>query len=129
MDAACSTNDASTCCTASSDRFVVACSGASNVGQVTNLLAIKMTQQGLARMTCLAALGAHLPAYIESVKDTELVVLDGCPVACAKLVVEHAGVKDYKYFVISEMGVDKAKRFNQVENETEQVWEKVISKL
>lgn len=129
MDNGCIQNDASTCCTAASDRFVVACSGASNVGQVTNLLAIKMTQQGIARMTCLAALGAHLPAYIESVKDTELVVLDGCPVACAKLVVEHAGVKDYKYYVISEIGVDKAKRFDQVESETEKVWDKIVNSL
>lgn len=129
MDAPCSQNDASTCCTASSDRFVVACSGASNVGQITNLLAIQMTQKRLARMTCLAALGAHLPAYIESIKDTELVVLDGCPVACAKQVVEHIGVKDYTYFVISEMGVKKAHRFDQVENETQQVWEKVINEL
>lgn len=129
MDSACTQNDASSCCTGVADRFVVSCSGGSNVGQVTNLLAIKMTQQGLAKMTCLSALGAHLPAYIESVKDTELVVLDGCPICCAKQVVEHVGIKNYKYFVISEMGVEKAKRFDRVETDTQQVWDKVVNEL
>jgi|WetSurMetagenome_2_1015567.scaffolds.fasta_scaffold868165_1 uncharacterized metal-binding protein len=129
MDNSSNANEASCCCTASSDRFVVACSGAANVGQISNALAVKMNQQGVARMTCLTALGAHLPAYIESVRDTELVVLDGCPVACAKQVIEHIGIKDYKYFVISEMGVKKTRRFDQVENDTEQVWEKIINQL
>lgn len=128
MDDNCNQSD-ECCCTAAADRFVVACSGGSNVGQIANHLAVKMTQQGVAKMTCLAALGAHLPAYIESVRDVELVVLDGCPVNCARLVVEHAGVKDCKYFVISEMGIEKAKRFDQVQADTEKVWNKITGSL
>lgn len=121
--------NAPACCTVTADRFVVSCSGGSNVGQVANLLAVKMTQQGLASMTCLSALGAHLPDYIEKVKDTNLVVLDGCPVACARKVIEHIGLKNYTYFVVSEMGVEKVKRFDQVQKETEQVWEKVVNRI
>jgi uncharacterized metal-binding protein len=128
MDTACSSNGEN-CCTAAADRFVVACSGGSNVGQVTNLVAVRMMQKGIARMTCLAALGAHLPAYIESVKDTELIVLDGCPVACGKQVAEHVGLKDFKYFVISEMGIAKAKKFDQVENDTDCVWSDIVDNL
>lgn len=129
MNTACDKSDASACCPVTADRFVVSCSGGSNVGQVANLMAIKMTQQGLANMTCLAALGAHLPDYIEKVKDSNLVVLDGCPVACARQVVEHIGLRDYQYFVVTEMGVEKVKRFDQVQNEAEQVWEKVVNRL
>jgi len=129
MDIVCDKSNTSVCCTETADRFVVSCSGGSNVGQVANLLAVKMNQQGLANMTCLAALGAHLPDYIEKVKDTNLVVLDGCPVACARKVVEHIGLRDYTYFVVSEMGVEKAKRFDQVQREAEQVWEKVVNGL
>lgn len=123
---ACASNN---CCTGGSDRLVVACSGASNVGQVTNLAAVRMNQQGLGTMTCLAALGAKLPAYIESAKDRDLVVLDGCPAACAKLIVDGIGVKDYKYFVISELGVDKAKRFDRVQEETDLVWQDILDKI
>lgn len=119
----------SSCCAGSSDRLVVACSGASNVGQVTNMTAIRMTQQGLAKMTCLAALGAKLPAYVESAKDRDLVVLDGCPVGCAKLIVDGTGIGNYKYFVISELGVNKTHRFDNLENEVGMIWDNIINSI
>ena len=119
----------SSCCSEGSDRLVVACSGASNVGQVSNLAAVRMTQLGVAKMTCLAALGAKLPAYIESAKNRDLVVMDGCPVGCAKIIVDGIGRADYKYFVISEMGVDKSHRFDNLENETDLVWQEIIDNI
>jgi len=122
-------NRAPTSSTSSSKRFVAACAGACNVGQVSNQLALKMNEQRLARMICLTALGAHLPAHIEPIQDSELIVLDGCPVACGRLIAEHVGIKNCRSFVLSEMGLKKNRHFDQLESETQQVWDKLVGSL
>lgn len=119
----------SNCCTSDADRFVVACSGASNVGQVSNSLAIKIAQEGIAKMTCLAALGANLPAYIESVIGSDLVVIDGCSVACAKKIVDQVGCNGYTYLTVTDFGVEKAKRFDRLAEEIDNAWAAVKTHL
>ncbi|MGE5372992.1 MAG: putative zinc-binding protein [Solirubrobacterales bacterium] len=122
---------ANDCCSAASERMVVACSGASNLGQIANSVVVKMQQQGTGQMSCLAALGAQVPSYIESAKGADLVVIDGCPVACAKKVADQIGVSGYKYFDLSQMlpGVQKAKRYNQVEEHASLAYDLVLDEL
>ena len=50
---------------------------------------------------------------IASVKGADkVVILDGCPVACAKKTVDAAGIADYEYLVVTEMGIEKQHAFN-----------------
>ena len=89
------------------------CSGASNVGQIANLAALKLTQEGVGRMFCLAGIGGHVSGMIESTKAGKMIVgIDGCPVACAKKVLEHAGFKAQEYVQVTEMGVEKNHGFD-----------------
>jgi len=45
-------------------------------------------------MFCLAGIGGHIPGMIESTKAGKMIVaLDGCPVACSKKTLEHAGFR------------------------------------
>lgn len=122
-------NSHPTSSTSSSKRFVVACAGACNVGQVSNQLAVQMNEQRLARMICLTALGAHLPAHIEPIQNSELIVLDGCPVACGRLIAEHVGIKKCRSYVLTEMGLEKNRHFDQVESETQLVWDQLLGAL
>jgi uncharacterized metal-binding protein len=46
------------CLCESSEILIFSCSGSSNVGQVANLAALKLTQDGVGRMFCLAGSGA-----------------------------------------------------------------------
>jgi len=109
------------CCSKSKDMLVVACSGASNLGQISNAIAVKIQQQGMGQMTCLAAIGAHVDAYIKSALEADLLVIDGCPVGCARKAIEHVGVADFRYFDISEVLPDivKGKKYDQVEAEAD----------
>jgi uncharacterized metal-binding protein len=36
-------------------------------------------------------------------------VIDGCPVDCAKKVFEQAGIKGYRYLRVTDLGIDKTK--------------------
>ena len=45
-------------------------------------------------MFCLAGIGARIAGILESTKAAnKLVAIDGCPVACSKKTLEHAGFK------------------------------------
>lgn len=102
-----------TCCTAGNDVMILACSGGSNVGQLSNQAAIELTQEGFGKMFCLAGIGGQLSGFVQSARDVPfLVAIDGCPVGCAKAILEQARVPLNHYLVITEEGIEKNKNFN-----------------
>ncbi|MFH2126885.1 MAG: putative zinc-binding protein [Pseudomonadota bacterium] len=91
----------------------MACSGASNVGQLTNQACVELTQEGFGKMFCLAGVGGKLQGFIQSVKDApELVVLDGCEKGCAKAIMSEAGLPLRGYVVLTQQGIAKNKDLN-----------------
>jgi len=67
------------CCTSNKQVMILACSGASNVGQLSNQAAVELTREGFGKMYCLAGIGAHLSGFVQSAKDVPaLVAIDGC---------------------------------------------------
>ncbi len=103
--------------------MILACSGGSNVGQLSNQAAVELTQEGFGKMFCLAGIGGHLSGFVRSAKDAEnLVVIDGCEVGCAKAILDHAEVPMKKYMVITtDLGIDKNKDFNLKREEIDRV--------
>lgn len=93
--------------------MILACSGASNVGQPANQAAVELTQEGFGKMFCLAGIGAHLSGFVQSAKDVpSLVVIDGCGVACAKKMLEHADINLGTYVELTALGIEKNKNTN-----------------
>lgn len=88
--------------------LIFPCSGASNVGQIANQAGVKLTQDGMGRFFCLAGIGGHVSGMIESTKAGKVIVaIDGCPVACAKKTLEHAGFNVDEYVQVAELGIEK----------------------
>jgi uncharacterized metal-binding protein len=113
--------DSKECCCASGEvNTVLACSGGSNVGQITNEVAKRLDEAGEAKFFCLAGIGGHISGMVASVKGADKVlVLDGCPVACAKNCAEQAGLANYKYLVVTELGIKKEHSFKLSEDDVE----------
>ena len=63
---------AGSCCAFGENTMILACSGASNVGQLSNQVAIELTQEGFGKMFCLAGIGAHLNGFVP--EESPLVV-------------------------------------------------------
>ncbi len=102
--------------------MLLACSGASNVGQLTNQACLELTQEGFGRMSCLAGVGGKLPGFIQAVREArEVVVLDGCEKGCAKAIMHEAGLPLRGYVVLIQLGIVKNKDFNLRREEIEQV--------
>ncbi len=102
--------------------LVFSCSGSSNVGQIANLAGLKLTRDRIGKMYCLAGIGGHVSGMIESTKAARMIVgIDGCPVACAKKILEHAGFKADEYVQVTEMGIEKNHGFDYPQSDIERV--------
>jgi uncharacterized metal-binding protein len=94
-------------CTDSGEFIVMACSGASDVGQVSDLVAWKLCDDNQRAMKCLAMVAAEDKKFIESCKSANVLVIDGCPVDCGKKIMERAGLTNYNYVRLSDWGYKK----------------------
>jgi uncharacterized metal-binding protein len=89
--------------------LVMSCSGASNTGDYTDKIARKLDEHKDAGMACLPKISIGDPALIEKVKKAggKLVVLDGCPLHCAKKILNNAGITDFLHLTITDLGIKK----------------------
>jgi uncharacterized metal-binding protein len=118
------------CCAGGSEIMILSCSGGSNVGQLANQAAVELTQEGFGKMYCLAGVGGHLSGFVQSAKDApDMVAIDGCPVGCAKAVLEHAEVPLRHYLVLTDEGIEKKKNFELKRSDIEKVKEAVRRKV
>ena len=118
------------CCCGGKTNIILACSGGSNVGQITNEVAKELDNTGQARFFCLAGVGGRISGMVESVKGADkIVVLDGCPVACGKKCMEGAGIAGYEYLIVTELGIEKKHEFTSTPAEKKKVKEAVLTKL
>lgn len=101
-------NDCCTCCSTGTV-LILACSGGSNVGQLANAAAVRLSKEGKGKMSCLAGVGGHIDGIVESCKGADrVVVIDGCPIACGRKVCEHAGVPISTYVEVTGLGINKS---------------------
>lgn len=91
-----------------SNRLIMACAGAAYTGQMTYQLALELTREGQGNLFCLAGIGAHLSGFVRSAREAaDMLVLDGCPMACAGKNLEQAAIPVRNHFIMTELGVKK----------------------
>ena len=92
------------CLCGSKDLIVLACSGACDLGQVTDIVARKLRDNKVRKMNCLAAVGADVKSTIEAFKAANLLMLEGCPVDCGKTILDKVGISNYKHLRLTDLG-------------------------
>lgn len=96
--------------------LIFPCSGASDVGELSDRVARKIANCGQAKMFCLAGIGAHIPGMIESAKAAnKIITIDGCQVLCSKKILEHVGFSPIS-FNLKDLGFEKSKSHVNEEN-------------
>jgi uncharacterized metal-binding protein len=113
---------AEACCTTNGNIMLLACSGGSNVGQLSNRAAVELTQEGFGKMFCLAGIGGHISGLVQSAKDVQqILVIDGCDIGCSKAILKNADVPFKNYIVLTELGIGKNKDFNLKQDEVDRI--------
>lgn len=111
----------SSCC-AGKKTLVFACSGGSNVGQLTNEAAKRLDIEGVGSFFCMAGIGGGLPGMVAKSKEADaIIVIDGCDVACTKAAFEREGVPISGYVVVTDLGIEKGHHFTLTEEQIEAV--------
>jgi uncharacterized metal-binding protein len=101
--------DMSGCACGGKNVLIFACSGAADVGALSDRVARKLTKEGKGEMYCTAAVGAGIPEKIAPVKAaTDIVTIDGCSAFCAKKILENAGFTP-KSYNLETLGFQKGK--------------------
>ncbi|HNR86731.1 MAG TPA: putative zinc-binding protein [Spirochaetota bacterium] len=96
-------------CCSGGVRLIYPCSGAADVGEISDRVARKLRDEGFAQMTCLAGVGANLSGFVMSAKGADLnITIDGCPTACAKKAIERVGAMAQSY-ILTDFGIEKGK--------------------
>jgi uncharacterized metal-binding protein len=90
-------------------RIIYSCSGiGSNVGQLANAAACQLSREGYGGGSCLAGVGGGIRKLVDMGKSAdERVVIDGCPVACAKKILDDNGLAIDRYILITDLGIAK----------------------
>ena len=96
-------------CSSSENCTVFACSGAADLGQASDLLARKLHKNQIRQMKCLAFVSAGITEMIDSVKDTKMLVIDGCTLDCGKKTFEENGLNDFIHLRLTDLGYEKGK--------------------
>lgn len=96
--------------------LVIPCGGGSNCGQTTSEVAVRLTDEGVGEVFCLAGLAAHLPEMLETAQAAERIcVIDGCGLHCARKTVEHAGLTVTDHLDLSAEHLAKSRDFTRVQ--------------
>ena len=107
-------------CCSGDNVLIFACSGGSNVGQISNDAAKKLDQEGVGKFFCLAGVGGGISGIVASSQGADrVVVIDGCAVGCAKAIMDRANVPIACYVLVTDQGVEKGHHFNITADEIE----------
>lgn len=88
--------------------LIFACSGAADVGEVADRAARQLTREGKGKMFCLAGIGGRVSGIMKTTEAAaKILVIDGCPLNCARKSLEEAGFKDFSHLGLTDLGLKK----------------------
>lgn len=112
-------------CGSADNQLVVSCSGAADLGYISDQVARRMSLQNVSKMSCLALFATCSDAAIENYKTKNIKVIDGCNEDCAKKVMMQRGITNYEYFRLTDYGYVKGKTPADSQRISE-VYEKIV---
>ena len=87
---------------------VYACSGCSDAGEIADRIARQLTRDGVAQMSCLAGIGGRVKSLLAKAENAgRILVVDGCPLNCARHTLELAGFKKFDHLELHKLGIRK----------------------
>jgi uncharacterized metal-binding protein len=97
-------------------KLIFACSGAADVGEISDRAARNMSKDGAGKMFCLAGIGGRVPGIMKITASTSNVLaIDGCELDCVKSCLQQAGFDQFRHFRVTGLGLEKGN--TEVNNE------------
>jgi len=90
--------------------LVYPCSGAADVGEISDRAGRLLNSEDKAWMSCLAGIGGRVSGLMANAAAAPaLIAIDGCPQDCARKTLEQAGFTNIKHARVTDLGFKKGK--------------------
>lgn len=111
--------------------IILACDGASTVGQIGHEVAVRLTKNGNgARMCCITAVGAGSKTHIDIAKNArKLILINGCAMECASKILKNLGIEPDYEITIAKEGINKIPSLDFDDEDVERITQKIIKDL
>jgi uncharacterized metal-binding protein len=98
-------------------KLIFACSGAADVGEISDRAARKMSKEGIGAMFCLAGIGGQVEPIMQKTKSASMILaIDGCNLNCVKKSLELAGFTKFEHLRVTDLGIEKGNSPSTDEN-------------
>jgi uncharacterized metal-binding protein len=88
--------------------LIFSCSGSADVGGIGDGAARRLSSEGVAKMFCLAGVGARIEHILSHAELAEtLISVDGCENECSRKVLQAAGFQPAIHLRITDLGMEK----------------------
>ena len=110
-------SDPKSCACSAAPKLIFPCSGAADVGAIADQAARQLTREGVGKMFCLAGIGGLVSGIMKTTESAEkILVIDGCPLNCAKNCLEQAGFTEFEHLNLTGLGLAKGQSAVSEEN-------------
>ena len=91
--------------------LIFSCSGAADVGHISDLAARKMMTEKMGQMFCLAGVGGRVePIMKKTLGAQRILAIDGCHLDCVKKTLREAGIGNAIHVRVTDLGMEKGQR-------------------
>jgi uncharacterized metal-binding protein len=98
-------------------KLIFACSGAADVGEISDRAARKMSKEGIGAMFCMAGIGGQVELIMQKTKSASMILaIDGCNLNCVKKSLELAGFTKFEHLRVTDLGIEKGNSPSTDEN-------------
>ena len=102
------TKPSACCACGTAPKLIFSCSGAADVGHISDLAARKLTRDGAGKMFCLAGIGGRVSGILQTTKAaSRILAIDGCPLDCARKSLEEADMHEFEHLRLTDLGMEK----------------------
>ena len=90
--------------------LIFSCSGAADVGEISDRGARKLSKEGAGAMFCLAGIGGRVePIMKKTASASKILAIDGCNLDCVKLCLQEAGFDEFEHMRVTDLEMEKSK--------------------
>lgn len=107
--------------------LVYSCSGCSSAAQMANDLAVRLDRERKAEMSCIAGVGGEVkPLVHTATSGRPMLVIDGCPLECARASLAKHDVSPDEHVNLAERDVSKEYHTEYDDEEAAVVYEELV---
>ena len=89
-------------------KLIFACSGAADVGEISDRAARNMSRDGAGKMFCLAGIGGRIPGIMKMTETaSKILAIDGCELDCVKNCFLRADIRQFEHLRVTDLGMKK----------------------